>query len=136
MRPARRFLPNGCTSSPDRLGEVDWKGCCDLHDLSYHVGGWRRLVNGEKLLTDFELAACMAGRWWRSADERVPWWRRLGRRLGAVILPPVYMTAVVTVGSLPIFWSWRERPVPSHEALLRLEGVDHEQLARLARTMA
>lgn len=117
----KKFIPNGCTASPDGLGAIQWKDCCDLHDLAYYVGGWRGLLNGAKLKSDIALAQCMMRHWRRSADDpQISKSRRAGRLVGGPVLGSLYFLAVSTVGSLPFFWPWREREVPSHEMLASL----------------
>ena len=133
---ARHFIPNGCTKSPDGVGAVQWKDCCDLHDLSYFVGGWRRILNGDKFRTDLALGRCMADRWRRSADEiGIPNHVRLRRLAGAQTVGRIYTTGVTLVGWTPINWSWRQRPVPTVDELWRLKGVDHDALQALGREL-
>lgn len=124
----RAFIPNGCTSSPDAVGDVAWKGCCDIHDLAYHLGGKNVL---RKWQSDAGLGWCMAKRWGRSVMEPVPWWRRVGRAVGAVFVPVGYVAVTATAGLA--FWNWRGNPVPSHEELAALEGVNVEALEAVAK---
>lgn len=134
----RPFLPNGCGAGPtgrvvpDGLGAVEWRGCCNVHDLAYHVGGGL----GAKLRADAGLAACMARRWAASARElEAPAWRRAARWLGAATLPAAYFAAVTLLGWTPATWSYRRRPVPTEAELRALEGVSHDELVELARRL-
>lgn len=134
----RPFLPNGCGAGPtgavvpDGAGAVDFRGCCNLHDLAYHVGG----SLAAKARADAGLAACMARRWAASArDQGAPAWRRAARWLGAATFPGAYFAAVTLLGWTPATWSYRRRPVPTESELRALEGVSHDELVELARQL-
>jgi hypothetical protein len=106
---ARPFLPNGCSRVPD----VNFRGCCDLHDLAYYVGGSLR----DKWRADLGLAACIA--------------ERQGKVIGWL-----YFVGVTLFGWTPWHWSYRRKPVPTREQLQALAGVDHDALVRLAESLA
>lgn len=74
---------NGCDFWPDGLGNLDWRICCDAHDLAYGIGGnaW------ERLQADWALAVCV--------NEIAP-------GMGFVMLAGV-------VGAGWLFWTWRKR---------------------------
>lgn len=111
------FVPNGCTSSPDGIGALKWKSCCDRHDLAYYVGGPNPL---RKWRADLGLGWCMAKRWARSVREPVPWWRRAARAAGSVAVPAAYVAVTATVGLLPMYWNYRGNPMPSNAELSAL----------------
>lgn len=106
------FLPNGCSRVPDG----NFKGCCDLHDLAYYVGG----SLADKWSADRGLAACLA--------------ERIGGRWGQVV-GGLYFAGVTAFGWTPWHWSYRRRPVPTHAELEALEGVDREALEALAKRL-
>lgn len=146
MSRPKAFIPNGCTASPDGMGGVRWKGCCDRHDLAFHVGGWNVF---RKWRADFGLGWCMAKRFWRGAREPIAWHRlrhetaddhdarvllesgrRIARGVGALFVPLGYVAVTATIGLG--WWNWRGNPMPTHEELQAIEGYTHEQVAALA----
>ena len=103
---ARPFIPNGCSRVPDG----NFKGCCDLHDLAYHLGGSLR----DKWRADLGLSRCIG--------------ERKSRALGWL-----YFAGVTLFGATPWHWSYTRRPVPTPEEFAALVGVDREALERYAK---
>lgn len=87
------------------------------HDLAYFVGG----SLAAKWRADRGLAGCIA--------ERVGGAK--GRAIGAL-----YLAGVTLFGWTPWHWSYRAKPVPTHDELAALEGVDREALEALAAKLA
>lgn len=55
LPPHLQHFINGCDSFPDGIGPLSWKHCCDLHDISYTIGG----SPFERVLSDFNLGTCV-----------------------------------------------------------------------------
>ncbi len=127
-RPSQKFIPNGCGPAaagpanfvPDSVLGVEFGDeCCNLHDLEYHIGGFWGLFT-RKPRADFGLGACMVRR--MISQGRKNWdtdsrWTGAAQMAAAVPLGTLYTVTTTAFGWLPFIWSWRKRPVPSHEAL-------------------
>ena len=50
---AAASIGDGCTLWFDRLGDLDWRQCCDAHDLAYYQ-------QADKWEADVQLALCVA----------------------------------------------------------------------------
>jgi hypothetical protein len=119
------WAPNGCGSVgtsllvPDELAGVDLGGCCDVHDLAYHRGGFFGLIS-RKPVADFGLAMCLWQRFGAAAQARFERGSMSGdlKGIGTVLLAaavcPLYFTAVTAVGWLPFIWRWRYLPTKDY----------------------
>ena len=148
MRRPTAALPNGCGAGwsagpvPDALADVDFSGCCDLHDLAYYEGGFGGLFT-RKPRSDWALGRCLARRFRARAEalvaeaavlaggggtkayaafdraralrRRAYYLRALGEAAGLG-----YTLAVLLVGWTPLTWPWRRRALPSAEELADL----------------
>lgn len=129
------FMPNGCGPAaggkisallvPDELADVDYSGCCDLHDLSYHRGGFLGLFY-RKPRADVGLGACMVESFYKAAGAR---WRRgtwsgrakaAGTAVLGILVGPLYTLAVLGLGWTPLTWRWRRRPLPGRSDLRKI----------------
>ncbi len=105
-----RWRPNGCTSSPDRVGGVFIGECCARHDAEYAIGG----TKADRQRADRLLRACIE--------------RRLRRRLSdwqAALVAQTYRHAVAQLGGS--HWRWVP-PQPRRLALMR--RLRHSRSAR------
>ena len=125
------WAPNGCGSHaskavvPDGLLGVDFVGCCDLHDLAYHRGGFFGLVS-RKPVADFGLAMCLWVKFAAAAEARFVEETISSALKGAgflalgLIMCPLYFAVVTAVGWVPFCWRWRYLPTKDY-ALRSLE---------------
>ena len=125
------YVPNGCGSGfsariiPDAIGSVRFRGCCDQHDLVYHVGGFWGLFT-RRPQADWAMMKCIHKRFVLEAERiniggdtlRGRWIRRSG-----VMVAGIYWLATTLLGWTPLTWPWRKRPVPTHEELSLLNHV-------------
>lgn len=131
-----RFLPNGCGSGifsklvPDEAAGVNFDTCCDLHDLGYYVGkgGFLGLFYAKPAI-DYKLMRCMDKQFTMktvrlAVDKRRV--RAITTYLAGVFVPPMYFLALTFLGWTPLTWPWKERPMPSHEDLVRLLAHNRE----------
>ncbi len=112
------WAPNGCGSHaskaviPDGLLGVDFEGCCDLHDLAYHRGGFLGLFT-RKPVADFGLAMCLWVKFAAAAEARFADESVSGNLKGAgfyalgAVMCPLYFAVVTAVGWVPFCWRWR-----------------------------
>jgi hypothetical protein len=129
------FIPNGCTKSPDGWDGVDWKNCCDLHDLAFYEGGflgglvpwYAKQKDGSRAWSwtypqaNVGLAKCIVE---RNKKEGKPW---QGRFFGSL-----YGATTMLVSWTPWHWTWKKREVTGKEWNL-LVAMTPQQLDSLRR---
>lgn len=115
------FIPNGCGPKagkitsllvPDELIGVEYRGCCDTHDLAYAQGGFWGLFY-RKPRADIALAACLFGHFKDAAIARISrggvanYAKGVGTAALGAGLAPLYAIAVTLFGWTPLTWRWR-----------------------------
>jgi hypothetical protein len=113
---------------PDALGDIEYRDCCDQHDLDWAVGGvrggiipWR--VDGRWqwrfMRSNVGLSRCMRDRFAAQGQPALGW-----------VAGPLYWAAVSTVGVFA--WRWRSPTggvMPTHEQLAALACDDGRRVA-------
>jgi 4-hydroxybenzoate polyprenyltransferase len=140
-RSARPLIPNGCGPAgvpvPDEMGGVDWKHCCDLHDVAYWEGGIRGGLlpwwgkgrfEWRYLRSNLGLASCMRRRWSARLSATSSPRRRAWLAFGRAAVPALYFLATMLLGWFA--WSWNRRELGSAD-LRKLAALTPAELASL-----
>lgn len=125
-----KFLPNGCGAGvtskliPDIIAGADFKHCCDLHDLAYHIGrgGFLGLFY-VKPVVDLSLARCMTRQFKRRAGKLKSKGKialSISVSLLSFVVPYIYLGGLTLLGWTPLTWPWKERPKPTHAQLITI----------------